>query len=671
MHPFFDLLSPQLFFSVLSLMCLVAVFLFVFGERLGQSAAWFAVFAVSTLVLVMSVYFWVVQQPGEDANWVWKSGWIWSREDVSAIVLGFRREPIGVMSGLLTVWLSLGIVLTLFSPIGSLESSDAVSRRKSLSAILLSCAGSVVSCLTSTPWLGFVGVILGIFAGAVVLGQDRSDETESYWMMRYFSGRFSGLIIALLGCSTLLGTGIGLGSGGSLSSASLNWGGAERLGVVLFLGGLFIQSLPFPFLGSDRLILKRVPAQNALAFVLPAWSALVFGIQTEELFRRSDVLEPFGWFALAFSGLAAGVGVLQTTAWRSLRLWTVSAFSLLWAIFAFAGAEAALLLGVGLSVGTVAFELLLSDFFEQGVMASTQSSQRKSTVGVGISPFFLLAIAAATGVPGFASASGVLKALAATGERPLILAGLLFGLLTQFTLGWRTAWLTGRNSAFKEGKSWYPSNATVISVGGLLLVSMAVWWSGNVSGGALPPGSDQLFPAVWARVTGHHLSGALSAPEFSDWGTWVSVYVAVFALPLSLAFWISGRAFDRVEKMIARFPRTSRFVLDSYGLELSRSKTIRLLDGVSTGVYRWVDERGWDVRIPEALVWFVNGVSRAAQILDVGVTRILSRTVMWIFDIGGRGAQYSQNGNIQFYITLAVILGLLVVLQGAVPHFMK
>ena len=163
------------------------------------------------------------------------------------------------------------------------------------------------------------------------------------------------------------------------------------------------------------------------------------------------------------------------------------------------------------------------------------------------------------------------------------------------------------------------------------------------------------------------MSGGAYRPNDKGWATWIALYFALYGVSFGAAFWLSARSVDRIEQFSARFSRVFRFVTSAYGLERMRPALLSALTWAGAQLSRWMDQFTWGEKLPQVLGWTIFRVSKLVLGVDGWVVSSFDKGMRWASEFSGRAVQSTQGGSVQNYLVIALLSGLIVVLQAVVP----
>ncbi|MCM2322091.1 MAG: hypothetical protein NDJ90_02405, partial [Oligoflexia bacterium] len=488
--------------------------------------------------------------------------WVGGSGEEGAIAVGLLEDPLGfAMSGL--VLLIVALVLSNRQLHHKEPRPD-----RTYASLAFAAAGSVLSWISLTPWLAFIGLILTALGGFVALGS-RWDENDEASLATSFATQTScGVLLAVLGACGLAvtRTGLGWGEAGGWSASSQS-PVTDAVAGSLLLAGLFIQGHPFPFLGRV-LTPSRTPTLMRVltAQILPACAAFAILLRSSPELERMGMMVPFGWVQLASAALVVGAGVFQRQ-WRmGIGAWLSASFSIAMAALAFAGPSSALALLIGTVLGGTTIAYAGSCLSAGGSQSATQKSRGLWSRLIGF-----LGMGVATGLLLFVPAGGAIQWIVRTWEQPLVAAIYVLGLFACFALGWKLTW-----QLFQVKKPVQLPWAAVLAPLLLILPGLAVVWTGSITGGALPGDPDRIFPSALALFFNGAEGGGVaddSAHLAVSGAYWAGLLLAMF-----LGYWMAQKAegASRKNQVDPRSPLV-QFVAEGYGVDRLAGRALTAL----------------------------------------------------------------------------------------------
>ena len=169
---------PLILLACILVLLFAAVGTLVWGRRLPRSGDWLAgvglAFPAGALVLATHA---LSQDSWKSIAWL--RGWVWPPSSEGAITVGLSIEPIGLIFSFLIILVS-AVVLANRSALRQQPHPERV-----LSAAAFGAAGAILSWLSSTPWLSFVGLALATLGGFVALLCHWDDDYEATTAARF------------------------------------------------------------------------------------------------------------------------------------------------------------------------------------------------------------------------------------------------------------------------------------------------------------------------------------------------------------------------------------------------------------------------------------------------------------------------------------------------------
>jgi hypothetical protein len=632
--------SATLLTFCLLVLLFIGVVIFAWGRKLPGRGSWLV--WAGLLLLATAVGFDTGFFLKEDFRIkIWQVGWIWPREDMSAITVGVFQDPLSLAMTILTTFVA-AIVLMMQSELAKEPRPERVQ-----AAIAISTVGVALAWISLTPWLVFVGIILSIIGGFVTYGSRWDSTLEAGIAARFVLERSSGFLLSFFGACILANSRTPLlfnhaemwSTQGDLSVST--W-----VGAILLVVGLFIQMQPFPFMGwlvSSSEICS--PLRTLLNQIFPTWAAFSIIIRLEPQLVSLGFFPHFGWVALGSTFLMILSGLFQNQWRQSLGMWLAAGFSLSFALLAFSGPLVAMGMLLGVSLGALCLSGSANALEGDGPQTPA-SIQRASWVKVAS----FLGTAAGTGVIGFVSAtSGVLWITQAVHAAGATVAIFLFIFFIYVLLGWRIAW-----RVFKLNTSSDTSWLTVLALFLCVLVALGFVWTGSLTGNVVLGISDQVMSSGFEKFFGIKM-GEIQLSQ--DYLTASGLYWGALILAFMTAYWTSGRKEDRWAVLAHALPKSSRFIAQGYGSDGVAQKVVFGVKRSGQFAEKIVDQEIWMKWLPlglsHGLKTLSQWMSRIDKGLFVGIGSGLRKTV----DVPAKILQLIQTGDVRWYLFFALSSG--------------
>jgi len=579
---------------------------------------------------------------------IWMAGWIWPRQDQSAITVGILHDPLSFAMSVLSSVVA-GALLLNRSFLGREHQPEKI-----YAGVAISTSGVVLAWNSMTPWLGFAGMILTLYGGFIALGSQWDSDSEADIASRFAWERASGFLLAFFGACVLATTRPAL-----LISPAENWLTqtghiySTWVGSILLVVGLFVQMQSFPLLGwivSDSKLYS--PVRTLLNQIFPAWASFALLLRLEPQFSSLGIFPIFGWVALFSCTLTVLTGFFQNSWRQGLGVWLAAGLSLSCAFLAFSGPLTAIGLLFGSSLGALA--LSGAGAALEGQCAQTFANKKKAIWFKGAS---LIAAAAGTGGIGFISATGGLRWIAQVMPLPGEIALFLFVFFLFVLLGWRMGWKVSQIQNATEA-SWL----SVLSVFLWIFFTVGLLWTGTVTGEILIGNPDRLFRSFFEDLFGRHSEFT----QLEDFITASGLYWGVTLVAFLTAFWTSGRKEDQWEKLAALIPRTSNFLKLGYRVD---SVSHRVTCGViflGQIAEKWVDQKIWKQWVPMGVTVGISRISKILAQVDAGISSNLVSSLRKFVEVPAKLLQMIQTGDIRWYLLFALGSGF-----ALLSHFLR
>ncbi len=633
-----QILSLGIFFTAL-----FGLMLYIFGDKLQKYSRW--IFFLVLAFFSGVVFYVAAGQEPTFAPVSWARGWVLPRDVAGAITVGLWVDAFTF------VGLALALLLTaLLGGFLSLAPKTIVWVRI-VPAFLMSIAGFSICVTALTPWMVFIGLFLIILGGTVVLGATWKSNEDATLGIRFALERSSGLFCSIFGACILAS---------SNSSLLLNQqsGSLEPLGAALLLLGFFFQFQSFPF-SARRFSQAQVPLAVSvfISQILPGWAALFFLVRLEASLKGSGILWAYGWLCLLSAVLSTGEGLFQTRSTKGIAVWISAGFAFASALFAFAGAQAGFVWGIGVGLSGLSLSLLIGEQGRQEKAKKTGNKKDKIEASTRarftVSRFF--ACAAGTGLLGFVSSIGGFHGFIHGLESAPVVVCYSIAIFLLVLLGWKNFFQLNRDTTVTE-----LSLVQVIFSALLVVLSLSFVWDGSLFGGVVLDRADQLVPSVLKKVFSQVQNNTQRSESdlIALGGYWGMFFLAFLA-----AYWGFGRKKEVLVSFSNKFSRIFGVVEEGYGVDRAFLGALRLISYAGEQVYRIVDQRIWDRLLPNGLTRVIEKGSQAATLMDLRFFARLSGILRSGVEIPAKSLQLIQNGNVQWYLFFAVASGIALLLN--------
>ena len=631
--------APTLLFWFTFVLLMIGLLTLIWGNRLPGKGAWLLWVGV-LLVLVGAGLESGLFLREDFHSKVWSIGWILPKADTSALTVGIYQDLFGVFFFVLAALVSAGFLLN-----GGFNKH--AHPEKTIASLAISASGVGLVSLSLTPWMCFIGLALTVFGGGLSYGSHWENDSEARVAIRFLWQNSIGLLLTFIGASVLVSGQFNLflnesavwsSEGGAFSAAVL--------GSLLMILGLFIQAHPFPVLGWVVAESKQCPPQRTLLNqIFPVWVGFILMLRLEPQFRTLGLLPSVGWAAAGASVLTVICGLFQKN-WRvALGLWVVAGFSLSFAILAFTGRNAALAFLLGVSLSAIS-QANLGNALEEKISTHSPKTKAKAKWLKGLS---FVSAASGSGCIGFLTMSGGIQWLEKMIESPVMAASFLFFLVLFGLLSWCLAWRVVRLNQH-SGCSW----SVFVSSGFWLLLSMSIWWTGTLTGGAVMDFSDRLMPSLLELIFGV-VTPTLKDP--TDFWSVTSMYWGGLIFAVLAAYWTSGRKEDQWNRLSVVFPRVIRFIASGFEMDHFYKRCGRILTGLGRLAEKGVDQKIWSVWIPKGIKYFLENLSDRFRRMDSTISAIIGGSVRRIIEVPGKTLQLIQTGDLRWYLFFVVFSG--------------
>ncbi len=579
---------------------------------------------------------------------IWKMGWIWPKNEISAITVGLYQDALSLTMSALAALIA-GVFLANQKGMSQKDYSERAS-----AAVAISTAGVALAWSSLTPWLSFAGLVMTFVGGFIALVARCDTNLDANFAARFIWERSSGFLIAFFGTcilatsrSALLLNEFESWNIGSSSPFS-TW-----IGFGLLVTGLFVQMQPIPLFGwvvSQSAIPS--PLRVLLNQIFPSWAAFSLLIRIFPQLQKLGLFPGLGWVALVSAILIFFSGLFQKQWQLGLGSWLAGGFSLSCAFLAFAGPLASMSLMIGISLAA----LIISG----GAMALDVSCKAIPTYqrrGSWIKSAIFLAGASGTGMIGFVSVAGGLRWIVSGMSLNGMAALFAFVFFIFVLLGWKLVWQIMEKRRFSDA-SW----ASILSLLGWFSLSTGVVWTGSVTSGVLSVHPDRMGPSLFDLFFGIHGIDFESNSDFLSasglyWGVWVGAFLT--------AYWSTGRGEDRWLRLGISFPRTNQFIVSGYGVDDLVRKLAQLLYWVGDWAEAWVDQK-IGCGLSNGFSTLIKVVSEKVNRFDLKLTALLEGVLRRLIEVPAKFLQLIHTGDIRWYLFFGLGSGL-----ALISHFLK
>jgi len=637
--------TPQMLLVSLLVLLFAGIVAMILGRKYSRQGAGLVWGALALLAGDLA-FSWSVLVQDHFESQSWLRGWVWPRELVGSIMVGLSTEALGVFVSAMVVCVSAISLIAIGGMLKEARKQEARSDRL-FAAIGISTAGVVLAWSSLTPWLGFLGISLSVFAGLHALRMNQETDAESDLTAQFGWERSSGLILSLMGGGIFAGSDWGQ----ALAPTAGAWFGAA-----LLLSGIFVQFQPFPLLGwvcrkTDAPIAARLLLNQAY----PAAAAFALLIRLEPHMRGMPVFSFFGWFAIASVLVTVICGLFQSDWKRGLSVWFSAGMSLAAGVLVFSGRAPALSVFMSVMLGGVAWANAASALDLPGSSSKASTVGRKRAIWSRVIGF--AGVAAGTGVFCFVGASGESAWLAQASQEPAT-AVLFAGAILAFALlGWRWCWNSFRKKSVTQ-VGWVAALAPLL----LVLFSLSLVWKGSIAGGTIPGVSDQVLSNLLGLFFGSDSESGAAAANGGRMvlgeGIWMGLYWGAVIAGVAVAFWTAGREEDLWLQMRQRAPKAATFISSGYEVDHVIARILAAIAWAGRNIQEIVDTRLWTSGFPPLLDRTVRAVSSRVARADDSVIRGLNLSLRMSVEVPAKVLQMVQSGDVQWYLFFAIGSGI-------------
>ena len=549
----------------------------------------------------------LIQENAGTAGWI--SPWVWSSGATAQLSFGIHATELRVTLAWALVSLSsIGFFTLLLDP--ETRNQDAL-----FSGLLLSAAASIFGLGVSQEWLTMGAVSLGALGASLVTRGQWGEVEQASSLARMLFNRYLGWLVFV--CGVLV----------AAAQSTEATGHAGISGALLALG-IWIAISAFPWSSSIS------STESAVGFLRPLVTEIFPGLMivllAVELSKAMTVpSDGFGiyWVFVLSSSLTSLVGLFQR------RSDTVASFALA-GLLALALAAATLgQVSAALWIGVGALVLRALNLFAHQLGARGSAVMKFSaafTLGLPISIGF----------------AGLQRLLVAASAQPGLVLVILLAIFANLLLVWKAAMILVGEEPKKTGPVVWVG-VSFSSVGGLALLWTGAWFAGGFAG------KDEVMFSSWSSQV---LGLATEELDLASLQTWGAALLGVQAAALVVAYLSVQRKGDRWIAAETSSPRffgfvSSGFFWSRFGNQAVEAVSLRLERMEKFFASRLSGPTLAKIRArsgPLAASW----VTRSEQALE----RSVSRSTQTAIDVPGRLLQLVQNGDVQWYLALSLVL---------------
>lgn len=635
-----------------TLVALSGCVLLFFGKRLPRQGDWLAWSAVGAQLLVLA---WGLSLAGQETVSEYFSGlgWIVIPEQKVAVLAGAVADPIGFVLPALTAL----VTLLLLSDRAILAASPGAERVYSASCWLV--AGMSLAWLSGAVWTQLLGVLGVILSGFLAFLRTSNEETEHRGAIRYFFERSLGVTLVFLGGAALAAHGVGLDWASVSSWTQDSWPVTLATGALVL--GVFLLVQRFPFLAIQVQPFPTPPIyQIVFGFVAPAWAAVAIIFRLDPWLHEGVVFAGLGGLAAVSAALTAIVGICSKSPQQALQLGVSAAFSLAFAVLSSAGGGAGFLCFVGAGLGAVIVGQVATfaaanepgHRVSKGPKNQTDNrAKRRAAIAVGIA-----GVLSATGAAGFASAGGMIRWLAAG-----VSVGMAVGLgysVSLFLVGvlwWRV--LSEFSNFLGDVRAGW---AKIVAPFFFVLLSLAVVWSGTLSGDVFSPSLDRVLENATLDLTG--IAPGMEMSE-DAWRSSAPYYWSVLVIVVAVGIWGLFRAGGAWRGPHRRFPKSVEFIGSGYGVVFFEQGMGRVFRVAGAWLEAAVGQRVWNQWVPATIGRSLRSCGRVAERADAVTSALLTSLLRISAEVPAKALQALHSGSVQWYLFFAIGFGFAILLN--------
>ncbi len=583
----------------------VGVVLFFFGKKIIRQGDWLAaafLFGEATVSLFYYKRFQWGLYPAHQKAW----SWIWNKNEIPAVRLGFLQDKVGVLLAFVVFFISFVMVLQR-KIISQKEGGERFN-----ASVIISSLGVALAWMALTPWFGLLGVGLIITGGVISMSAVWHKESEANRLGLFLKEKMCGLFFLFLGMCVLASNAV------------------STVGVAILFVGLVASLNFFPFYkwfleGSK----SECFLESVLVQVYLGWAGYSFLYRLEPELRATGFLVWIGWYSV-FSALLSILSGITQKNWKYAQgFWLSGFFSMAVAALCLIDRTSGVSLLLSGGITSVAFVLFGLSFDQKG--CANQSTRKKfwfSKVGLVICGL------SGVGFVGFLSSYGIIHLI----SRFVGISGLFF---LQSVLMWKII-----VDCLEKRKTVSAPWVLVLTPYFLLVLSFGFFWSASFSGFEendllVRLGFDLLVDLEKYKV------GAKLWTHFS-----------IILLSFIFVFWRVAEKKDFLGRIEQRGAIVFSFLRAAYRVDVVFSKSLKILllfeniieKRMITGMF---------------LGWAPRFVYKCSRVVVVGVCFVQERfsglvnsTIKSVFVISAKALQLIQNGGLQWHVFFALGSGM-------------
>jgi len=623
------LLDNQIFL-VLGVNFFLSLLLFFWGMRLPVSGRWLALLS---LFLVFTVGFYQLLELMNGR--IGESFW-------SINIIDFFRRGVTVSVGLMQDLYSLTVIIgsSIVCMVVVISKEEFVKLRygnRLYAGILMGLSSVGLAWISATPWVAFLSLGFTLMAAVVSMSAYWGvNDSVAVQVKKYLLDHSIGMLFILagicLGSVSALPLTFNLESHG-VQNSRLDYAAA------LILFGVLLSFRPTPLLDWIRSKLEvSTVVIGLLLQVFTTFTAMVFLIRFEPVFRPLPMFETLGWVAVILAVLTLLTGYFQKDArCRSLALFP-SLCALAFVGIVFGDLIIGFVFFLLLSIGYMGLTFCL-DWLDSG---GNITNEKKS--------FFLqltlwVVFLELSFIPIFGTSTGVLVLIDKVSNAPLLLGVILFTLVLYLMSVWKIGLELISASRLKKSKG-----VIIFPVLIMLGLGLGIFWSGRISGGILFLKVDHIMSGLLVL-----LGSRISIVEKIGLGLAPAIYGGVLFVGIISSFLVR-KYIKEVPKLLNGCVNIIRynFYVDRIPFHGFRKMGDELDKRTTRSVF------GGD--ITQSFETGILPVSRTMNRLSLVIENGLESIFCGVFRVTGKALRVLQNGNLQWYLFIiaSTMVGILV-----------
>ncbi len=519
-------------------------------------------------------------------------------------------------------------------------------KKEEQTAFLVTIFGFLLAWSSQGVWLSLVGLLCTVLSGGAILIRAEKTAEDTETSVHFIRRNLMGILITSVGTCGLVSLDYAMDYSSTVAWTPHISDLTLRISVGLILLGLMTVMVPWT---AQNVVMKksRLNAFDHLLFTIAFPSVSAFSI----LLRLHGHLEE--------------VGLFQVLGWASLCLGVLLTLPVYLRNKAEEASDHLMTLIPLLGVSTYCFAGAWTSFiviFSSFAFAFVISILR--IMGTHVWGKVLAALAAYgwLGGMGYVSSGAYLAIGQNLREHPFTLG--LFGVFYfLFSIQvWRILFSYIYSNTNPQAASWKWIIPSLWS-----LLPLGIFFTGTLTGGALPPGVDQvdgLNPSSWSWLSFFDLQNQNWDEERYMISS--AVHWSLFLVSAGVAAFTRTPTKDRLELWPDKFARAVTWSKSGFGMIWLTKKTHELLEWMGAFFQQTLSEKVWGKLIPTGFDRIRLGLEKIGLWIDRVSSSVTSDRLSVLVKAPSQLVQLTQSGNLQWYLAFGLIGSLLVLI-----HFIR